>query len=69
MVWSVTWAEALERRQQRSQYCCLEASIRLILGPGVFTTIVLRKMGVPVFWKDLARVMDLGSGQSDCGWR
>eukprot|EP00983_Pelagomonas_calceolata_P008285 269499-Pelagomonas_calceolata.AAC.1 len=43
--------------------------LQLILGPGVFTVIDLHKMDVPLLWKDLTRVTDLGSRRSGCGWR
>eukprot|EP00983_Pelagomonas_calceolata_P116711 1160339-Pelagomonas_calceolata.AAC.7 len=42
--------------------------LQLILGPGVFTAFDLHKMGVPLFWKELTRVTDLGSRWNDCGW-
>eukprot|EP00983_Pelagomonas_calceolata_P035842 1121682-Pelagomonas_calceolata.AAC.3 len=43
--------------------------LKLILGPGVSTVIYFHKMDVPLFWKELARVTDLGSSRSGCGWR
>eukprot|EP00983_Pelagomonas_calceolata_P049044 1141322-Pelagomonas_calceolata.AAC.2 len=38
-------------------------------GAGVFTVFGLHEMDVPLSWKELARVTDLGSRQSGCGWR
>eukprot|EP00983_Pelagomonas_calceolata_P071734 1151380-Pelagomonas_calceolata.AAC.1 len=45
----------------------LLGGLDLILGPGVFTVFDLHKMDVPLFWKELARVTDLGSRWSGCG--
>eukprot|EP00983_Pelagomonas_calceolata_P072805 1151887-Pelagomonas_calceolata.AAC.1 len=46
--------------------------LKLNLRRGVFTACDLQKMGaihsVPLLWKELARVMDLGSGWSGCAW-
>eukprot|EP00983_Pelagomonas_calceolata_P016133 510687-Pelagomonas_calceolata.AAC.1 len=45
----------------------------LVLGPSVFTVIDLHKMDVPLLWKELTRVTDLGSiwsgSATGCGWR
>eukprot|EP00983_Pelagomonas_calceolata_P121049 1160762-Pelagomonas_calceolata.AAC.6 len=35
--------------------------LKLILGPGVFTVFYLHKLDVSLFWKDVARMADLGS--------
>eukprot|EP00983_Pelagomonas_calceolata_P035051 1096319-Pelagomonas_calceolata.AAC.2 len=43
--------------------------LKLIDGPGVFTLFDLYKMDVFLSWMELARVMDLGSKWSGCGWR
>eukprot|EP00983_Pelagomonas_calceolata_P013820 442742-Pelagomonas_calceolata.AAC.1 len=34
--------------------------LQLILGPGVFTVFDLHEMDVPLFWRELTRVTDLG---------
>eukprot|EP00983_Pelagomonas_calceolata_P097223 1158220-Pelagomonas_calceolata.AAC.9 len=47
----------------------LLGGFELVLGPGVFTVFDLHKMDVPLFWKELTRVTDLGSRWSGCGWR
>eukprot|EP00983_Pelagomonas_calceolata_P079648 1154780-Pelagomonas_calceolata.AAC.1 len=39
----------------------LLGGLKLILGPGVFTVSDFHKMDVPLFWKELVRVTDLGS--------
>eukprot|EP00983_Pelagomonas_calceolata_P077760 1154001-Pelagomonas_calceolata.AAC.1 len=36
-------------------------SFELVLGQGVFTVFGLHNMNVPLFWKELTRVTDLGS--------
>eukprot|EP00983_Pelagomonas_calceolata_P109429 1159556-Pelagomonas_calceolata.AAC.1 len=42
---------------------------QMILGPGVYTVFDLHKMDVPLFWKELAKVTDLGSRWTCCRWR
>eukprot|EP00983_Pelagomonas_calceolata_P030701 964210-Pelagomonas_calceolata.AAC.3 len=46
----------------------LLGGLKLILGPGVFIIFDLHKINVPLFWKELARVTDLGGRWSGCGW-
>eukprot|EP00983_Pelagomonas_calceolata_P045886 1139909-Pelagomonas_calceolata.AAC.2 len=47
----------------------LLGGLEVILGPGGFMVFDFPKMSVPLFWKELARVMDLGNRWSDSGWR
>eukprot|EP00983_Pelagomonas_calceolata_P076888 1153614-Pelagomonas_calceolata.AAC.2 len=35
--------------------------------PGIFTVFDLHEMDVPLFWKELTRVTNLGSRWSGCG--
>eukprot|EP00983_Pelagomonas_calceolata_P044425 1139293-Pelagomonas_calceolata.AAC.1 len=46
----------------------LLGGLKLIIGPGVFRVFDLHKMDVPLFWKELAKVMGLGSRKNGCGW-
>eukprot|EP00983_Pelagomonas_calceolata_P059107 1145786-Pelagomonas_calceolata.AAC.5 len=50
------------------EYIATAGGLKLILGPGVFTVFDIHKMDMPLFWKELARVVNLESRWSGCGW-
>eukprot|EP00983_Pelagomonas_calceolata_P080996 1155374-Pelagomonas_calceolata.AAC.2 len=52
-----TWVEVM-----------LLGGLELMRGPGIFTVFDIHKMDVPLFWEELTRVTDLGSGWSVCSW-
>eukprot|EP00983_Pelagomonas_calceolata_P054819 1143868-Pelagomonas_calceolata.AAC.4 len=47
----------------------LIGGLELISGPGVFAVFDFHKVDVPLFWRELTRVTNLGSRWSGCGWR
>eukprot|EP00983_Pelagomonas_calceolata_P051466 1142424-Pelagomonas_calceolata.AAC.6 len=54
-------------RRATSSNPCLRVDRRLL--KSVFTVFDFHKMDVPLFWEELTRVTDLGSGWSGCGSR
>eukprot|EP00983_Pelagomonas_calceolata_P084202 1156315-Pelagomonas_calceolata.AAC.2 len=47
----------------------LLGGLLLVLGLDVFTVFDLHEMDVPLFWKELTTMADLGRRWSGCGWR
>eukprot|EP00983_Pelagomonas_calceolata_P102717 1158838-Pelagomonas_calceolata.AAC.11 len=61
-------AMLFKRLQDIAPAVLLLGGFRLILGPGVLAVFDLNKMDASQFWKELARVTDIGGKWNHCGW-